>query len=109
MTPINKIKEEVHKILQEEVADRVWYENKGHEIQLSKGLVKSEKRLTSLLASHIEQTLKFREKEIIDEIKPRLYSLHANIDFVHNRRAREQAKELLDLLEELTQKPEGKC
>jgi hypothetical protein len=44
------------------------------------------------------------EKEIIDKIYPRLYSLWANIDFVHNRSAREQAKELVKLLESLTHK-----
>ena len=44
------------------------------------------------------------EKRIIDKIYPRLYSLWANIDFVHNRSAREQAKELVKLLESLTHK-----
>lgn len=55
------------------------------------------------LFEHSLQEAKEEERErIIDEIEPRLYSLWANIDYVYNKRAREQAMELLCLLEELT-------
>ena len=49
----------------------------------------------------ISSTIKKERKEILDQIEPRLYALHANIDFVYNSSARRQAKELLDLVDKL--------
>ena len=60
--------------------------------------------LWSFISQQISIAEERGEKRISDEIYPRLYSLWANIDFVHNRSAREQAKELVKLLESLTHK-----
>jgi len=49
----------------------------------------------------LERVQSQTKKEILDQIEPRLYALHANIDFVHNSSARGQAKELLDIVDKL--------
>lgn len=55
----------VHYILQREIADRVWYENEGCEIQLKKGLDEAENKLSD----YVKSSLQSQRQSILEEIE----------------------------------------
>jgi hypothetical protein len=58
-----RIKEQIHKILNDEVAKEVWYESGLNETKLNKLLTKAEEKITTLV-SELEQKAEEGQKAI---------------------------------------------
>ena len=65
---IDRTKMAIHHILQKEIADKVWYQDKGCEIQLKKGLDEAEKEIVKVLLQQKEAIEKGYKMKVISGI-----------------------------------------